>query len=153
MKMTKEQISQKLQDNIFKTVFNGKTSEWEKFPNKGNDRSYFPRVSINEKGMLRFNKAATETLGLNEFDRCFLHYRQEDKLIGVTLTNESTDKSSLNLKRILGYREINIKKFMEHFKLVLTGTASYDVRKENEYIIVDLNKKVDAGRWGKKTNE
>ncbi len=117
----------------------------------GTRRSSLPKASISSRGMIALTQKAVNKFNLKNYKLCMLHYDPSEQKIGITLTNDENNTSTLTLREKISGAEITSKIFFRHFNISISGRIVCDVEAtdEKEFLIIDLKKGLVKSKHGK----
>jgi len=114
-------------------------------------RSFTAKASISTSGMISFNDGARRKYRMDEYEYCILYFDQQEKCIGVELTNDKVADGVMKLRKRNTGADIGAKSFLGYFDIAPDTTTMYETRtgEEDNWIIIDLK----TGRKRKSKSE
>jgi hypothetical protein len=109
-------------------------------------KSYVPKISIWKRGNIGFNRGAITKFNLTDYKYVILFYDEDEKKIGIQLTNDPSEKGIIKIIKTKTGASISAKGFLSTYGLLHDKTINYNVHyDENDKMhVIDLKEKDHA---------
>ena len=107
------------------------------------------KASISNKGVINLSQGACHFFGLTEDNSRFveLYYDKDRRLIGMKFVKEK-EGSVATVRYRVSSLDFSAKSLLEYYKIQPERTSLYELKKESDMIVLDLNTAVE-----RKTNK
>lgn len=105
-------------------------------------RTYRPTASIWSRGQIGLNQGAVRRFKINEYKFAVLFYDDENKRIGIRLTNDENEPGVMGIVRGATGVFISAISFLDFYNIDHKKTQKYavDYNEDEGFYILDLNK-------------
>jgi hypothetical protein len=106
-------------------------------------KSYVPKISIWKRGNIGFNQGAITKFNLTDYKYVILFYDEDEKKIGIQLTNDPSEKGVIKIIKTKTGASISAKGFLGTYGLLHDKTINYNVHYDEncKMYVIDLKEK------------
>jgi len=108
-------------------------------------KSFVPKISINNRGLISFNQGACKRFGLEKFKAAVAYYDAESRRIGLEFVTEENLEGAIKLRHRSIGADIAAKSFLAFFNLLPKEIMVFpvDMNERNNWIELELSKGVE----------
>ena len=98
----------------------------------------YPKCSINNKGIIRFNDGAKQEYKLDNFEFAVMHYNKEHLIIFIEPTNDKTKEGAIRIVKGKKYgASLAARNFFHHYRILINKTITHKTLfSENKRMII-----------------
>jgi len=103
-------------------------------------KSFTPKVSISNRGMIGFNQGAKNRFELDKYTVCILYYDKDEQKVGFEFSTDEQTEGAIRLRHREIGADIGAKSFLAYFDIVPEATMLYQAKAGEKpgWLVVDL---------------
>ncbi len=109
-----------------------------------------PKATVRPSGLISFDAAAVEAFGLESASHAILFFDKVKKVVGVQMTDDSSEKGAIKLSRRRRSLSLKSPQFFEQYGLSLEEAQKFDAACDGSDRMVTINLKSVQRRRGRR---